>query len=91
VDAISKGVFKTLTSDYDIDRFDADEYPSKIEPKMIYRMLRMMAIHEKHIADLFRQTHGMKVFEFDSILKETAEDFGVPYEKLRDVRFGRFD
>lgn len=80
-----------MTSDYDIDRFDADEYPSKIMPRDWYRMLRMMAIHESHIADLFRQTHGMKEFKFDDILKEVAQDFDVPYEKLRDVKFGRFD
>lgn len=80
-----------MTSDYDIDRFDTDEYPSKIMPRDWYRMLRMMAIHESHIADLFRQTHGMKEFKFDDILKEVAEDFDVPYEKLRDVKFARFD
>ena len=71
--------------------FDPDEQPSKIMPKDWYRMLRMIAIHESHIAELFRQTHGMKKFKFDDILKEIAEDFGVPYEKLRDIRFERFE
>ncbi len=88
MDEISSGVFKTLSI---ATRFDPDEQPSEIMPRDWYRMLRMMAIHESHIADLFRQTHGMKEFKFDDILKEVAEDFGIPYEKLRDVKFGRFE
>lgn len=50
----------------------------------------MLAIHESHIANLFRQTHGMKEFKYDDILKEMAEDFEVGYEDTRDVKFARF-
>ena len=67
--------------------FDPSEQPSKIMPRDWYRMLRMLAIHESHIAHLFRQTHGTKRPDFDSILMKIADDFGVPYEKLRDVSF----
>lgn len=61
-----------------------------LKRKDFFRILKMFAIHEKHISDLFRQTFGMKNFEFEGILKEIAEDFGVPYEELDNVKFERF-
>ena len=61
-----------------------------LKRKDFFRILKMFAIHEKHISDLFRQTFGMKNFDFEGILKEIAEDFGVPYEELDNVKFERF-
>jgi len=74
-------------SDYALD---PDEQPSKITPKMVYRILRMMAIDRHHIMQLFRQTHGLKEYKFEDILKEIAEDFNIPLKKLQDVNFHRF-
>ena len=54
-------------------------------------MLRMQAIHEKNIADLCRQSFGMKEMKFDGILKEVADDFEVDYEDLVNVQFARFE
>lgn len=59
--------------------------------KDFLRMLKMFAIHEKHLADLFRQTFGMKNFDFDTVMKEIAEDFGVTFEELDSVKFERFE
>jgi len=67
--------------------FDPAEQPSKIMPRDWYRMLRMMAIDRHDIMQLFRQVFGMKEISFDDVLKDTASNFGVPYEKLRDVSF----
>ena len=66
---------------------DPDEQGGTIQPKMVYRMMRMIAIDRHHIMQLFREVVGLKEFSFDDILKDTAENFGVPYEKLRDVNF----
>ncbi len=66
---------------------DLDEQPSRIMPRDWYKLLRILTMHEHHMAQLFRQTHGVKEFSFDNMLKEMAKDFGVPYEKLRDVKF----
>ena len=63
----------------------------QIKEKDWHRMLRMQAIHEKNIADLCRQSFGMKEMKFDGILKEVADDFEVDYEDLVNVQFARFE
>lgn len=62
-----------------------------LKRKDFLRVLKMFAIHEKHLSDLFRQTFGMKDFKFDAIMKEIAEDFGVSYEELDNTKFERFE
>src|SRR3989304_2953926 len=59
--------------------------------KNFLRILKMFAIHEKHLTDLFRQTFGMKNYDFDVIMKEIAEDFGVTFEELDNTKFARFE
>jgi hypothetical protein len=87
----TKDEIDPITNSIIENAFDPDEYPSKIMPRDWYRLLRTLAIHEYHIAQLFKQTHGIKDYSFDEILKAVAGDFDVPYEKLRDVKFARFD
>lgn len=74
-------------SDYALD---PDNQPSNITPKMVYRILRMMAIDRHHTMQLMRQVFGMKEIPFDNILKEIAEDFDVPLKKLQDVNFAPY-
>lgn len=68
-----------------------DEDNITLKRKDFLRVLKMFAIHEKHISDLFRQTFGIKNFEFDGIMKEIAEDFGVTFEEIDNVKFARFE
>ncbi len=63
----------------------------KIRAKDWWRLFREIAIAKKNVADLFRQTHGIKYFPFDEILKEVADDFEVDYEDLVNVQFARFE
>jgi len=69
---------------------DPDNEPSSISPKMVYRILRMMAIDRHHIMTLFHEMCGVKLFTFDTVLKEIAEDFDVPLKKLQDVDFAPY-
>ena len=69
----------------------SDEDSIVLKRKDFLRLLKMFAIHEKHISDLFRQTFGIKNFEFDGIMKEIAEDFGVTFEEIDNVKFARFE
>jgi len=63
----------------------------KVRVKDYYRLIKMLAIHEFHIATLFRYTAGMKIYSFKDILKELCEDFGVDVKDLEDVSFARFE
>lgn len=67
-----------------------EEETITLKRKDFLRIIKMLAIHEKHLADLFRQTFGMKNFDFDTIMKEIAEDFGITFEELDNVKFERF-
>ena len=55
-----------------------------------YRTLRMIAIDRHHIMTLFHEMCGVKLFTFDTVLKEIAEDFDVPLKKLQDVDFAPY-
>jgi len=73
------------------DEGTGNEETITLKKKDFLRILKMFAIHEKHLSDLFRQTFGIKNFEFDGIMKEIAEDFGVTFEELDNVKFARFE
>jgi len=73
------------------DEGTGNEETITLKKKDFLRILKMFAIHEKHLTDLFRQTFGMKNYDFDVIMKEIAEDFGVTFEELDNTKFARFE
>ena len=62
-----------------------------IREKDWYRLLRMIAIDHHYTLTLFHEVANVSKIKFEDVLKEIAEDFEVPYEKLRDVKFARFE